>query len=470
MQRETVRAVDLFCGAGGTSTGLARACEQLGVEVELTAINHWDVAIETHTLNHPWATHLNEPIEAVDPRVVVPGGHLDLLVASPECTHFSTARGGKPVNDQKRSSPWMVLRWLDLLQVDSVLIENVPEFRSWGPVNDEGRVIKEHKGETFAAFLAAIRSMGYTVDHRVLNAADHGEATSRRRLFIVARRNAAGLPVRWPRPRFSADGSDAGTEQWRGAREVIDWSLPGKSIFQRRRPLAERTIERIARGLERHGGPHMRPFAEALRRWRPGEGPVEVELDGELPSELPGFVLPQHSGGVERDVAEPLPTIATGGAIGLAEPFILTPFGERDGQALRTHDIESPLPTVTSAGAGSLVDPYLVRYHGNGSSHAVDEPVPTITTKDRYGLVVPELDGAMLDIRYRMLQPHELARAMGFGDEYEFAGSKTEKVKQIGNAVAVNLAKALCLSLFGHRASATLFDHAGHPAVAEATA
>jgi DNA (cytosine-5)-methyltransferase 1 len=221
---KTINAADLFCGAGGTSTGLHMAAQNLGFHLKLLAINHWNVAISTHSTNHPWADHLCESMDNVDPRKVVPGGQLDLLVASPECTHHSRARGGKPISDQSRSSAWHVLRWAEALYIENILIENVPEFMDWGPIDKDNQPVQKLKGKTFLAFLEALRSLGYNVDYRVLNAADFGDPTTRKRLFIMARREK---PVLWPDPSFSKEGGKdlfSQTKPWRPARDIIDWA------------------------------------------------------------------------------------------------------------------------------------------------------------------------------------------------------------------------------------------------------
>ena len=229
-----ITAADLFAGAGGTSTGLAQACRELGKMPSLTAVNHWPKAIETHAFNHPWATHICEDLASVDPRKAIPSGHLDILVASPECVYFSRARGGKPINDQRRTPAFHILKWLSALDVDSVLVENVQEFVDWGPLDDRThKPIKAKRGQTFKAWIRAIRRLGYNVDYRVLNAADYGDATTRRRLFVLARK---GKPIIWPEPTRSKTGG-LRTRKWKGAKEVIDWSLPGESIFTRKKPL-----------------------------------------------------------------------------------------------------------------------------------------------------------------------------------------------------------------------------------------
>jgi len=178
--------VDMFCGAGGESTGIMQAAQEQDMDVSLFAINHWEKAIDTHSANYPMAEHLCQSVEHIDPVKVIPGQKLDLLWASPECTHHSNARGGRPRSEQGRASAWLILKWLSELYVERVIVENVPEFLSWGPLDTAGKPIKPQKGKTFKAFAASIRSMGYTVDWRVLCAADYGDPTTRKRLFIQA--------------------------------------------------------------------------------------------------------------------------------------------------------------------------------------------------------------------------------------------------------------------------------------------
>ena len=353
-------AADLFCGAGGTSSGLVSACHRLGHELDLVAVNHWDRAIETHSSNHRAARHLCANLDSVDPRELVPSGRLNVLVASPECTHHSTARGGRPMSDQSRSSASHVLRWAELLRVDHILVENVPEFRTWGPLGADGRPMKSKKGQTYRAWCAALASMGYRVEDRILNAADYGDATTRQRLFVQARRG--NRRPSWPIATHSRKGGPTrtgATAPWRPAREVIDWDLKGTPLSERTRPLAASTLRRIQAGIARFG---------------PGVA----------------FVLGQQSGSVPRPVSEPLPTVSTGGAISLSEPFLV------DGQDYQ------------------------------------------------------------IDVRFRMLEPRELAGAMGFDENYAFAGTRRDQVKLIGNAVPVGTADALCssvLSAYGQAAA-----------------
>jgi len=500
----TIRAADLFCGAGGTSTGLVKACEDLHIKADLLAINHWPVAIATHSKNHPWARHLCANLDSVDPRKVVSGGQLDLLVASPECTHHSVARGGRPINDQSRASAWHVLRWAEHLKIDNILLENVREFRNWGPLDRHLRPIKSRRGQTYQALLDALRSLGYRVEDRILNAADYGDATTRERLFIIARRG--NRRIRWPEPSHArCPQALAGRQQsWRAAREIIDWSISGASIFARTRPLVRSTIERIAAGLRRFCGEAAEPFLVMLYgtgRARSVERPLPtVTANGQHIALCEPFVLQQQSGGAPRSTKEPLPTIATKGAQALVQPFLIPFYGERDGQDPRTHSVDAPCPTlpcsnkfalvqpfIISAGGPEgqgrnprgideplptvmtddhkalvepfvvktehsggigLVQPYLVKYYGNDRNRAqsVREPLDTVTCKERHALVEPRVTRVGIDIRFRMLQPHELACAMGF-DEYEFTGTREQQVRQIGNAVPVRTAAALCRAI-----------------------
>jgi DNA (cytosine-5)-methyltransferase 1 len=520
-----IQAVDLFCGAGGTSSGLYHACNHMGVGLNLVAINHWPRAIETHQANHPDARHICATLESIDPRVAVPSGHLDIMVASPECTHHSVARGGKPVNDQLRASAWHLLRWIELLKIDNILIENVREFRDWGPTDTHSKPIKKRKGETYQAFLSVLRSMNYTVEDRILNAADYGDPTSRHRLFIIARRGHK--KITWPKAAFAenVDPNLFGDElrPYRTAREIIDWALPGESIFKRKKALAPATMNRIAAGLRKYGGKNAEPFlvmmygssdARSLDRPMPTitaggnhiglaepflvhithkGGDRAHSIDSPVPTItcahrgemalIEPFVLGQQSCAAPRSVDKPLPTIATAGAIALVEPYLIRYHGNHQGKddgEKRTHgldqpiptldtsnryaliepfitimkgqsktrDIDSPVPTITTNPHLYLCEPFITKYYGTANGQSIDKPLDTITTKDRFGLVEPVADGeTVYDIRFRMLQPHELAAAMSFDPEYQFSGNKTDRIKQIGNAVPVRTAAALCGSL-----------------------
>jgi len=233
LEEEPLQGADLFCGSGGTSTGILKAARQIGRAIDLLAINHWPVAIASHSLNYPNVRHLCESLDNVDPRRQAK--HLHVLAASPECTHHSGARGGKPCSEQSRATAWHVLRWAEGIAIDNILIENVPELVSWGPLDDKGRPIKSKKGRIFDAFINSLRALDYNVEWRVLDTADYGDPQNRKRMIILCRK---GWPVIWPATTH-ADPDDCPEDKlpWRAAREIIDWSLPSRSIFGRPRPL-----------------------------------------------------------------------------------------------------------------------------------------------------------------------------------------------------------------------------------------
>jgi len=448
---KTINAVDLFCGAGGESTGMSLAVKSLNYKIDLLAINHWDVAIETHSKNHPEARHMCESIQSIDPLKAIPGGRLDLLWASPECTHHSNARGGRPRSDQSRASAWLVLKWLSDLYVDRVIIENVPEFTSWGPLGADGRPMPSKKGETFQAFISALKSLGYRVDWRILCAADYGDPTTRRRMFLQAVRGKNRIS--WPEMSHSDTADLFNSSPWRPAREIIDWSIPGESIFSRKKPLAPATMARIEAGIQKFWGEWAEPFL--ILMWGTGKGQIPstaLSLDRPVPTLTAGGghiglvepFLVRYNGGVNRfsRVEAPVGTLDTSNRYGLVEPFILAS-GHRS--SIRVRDINEPLSTVVTKAEHCVVEPFLIKYYGSGDAQPVRVPLGTVTTKDRFGLVSARDCG--LDITFRMLQPHELAAAQGFPRGYWFAGTKTDQVKQIGNAVPVNTAKALCESI-----------------------
>ncbi|MEN6636983.1 MAG: DNA cytosine methyltransferase [Clostridiaceae bacterium] len=521
-----INIADLFCGAGGTSTGAEQALKALGFTPRLTAINHWDIAVATHAANHPGARTLCTNLDDVSPRDLFPDGKLDVLWASPECTHHSVARGGRPCSDQSRSTAWAVVRWAEALRPEVVLVENVPEFETWGGLGDDLRPLKSKRGRTFAAWVAALRSLGYRVDWRVLCAADYGDPTTRHRLFVQAVRGKRKIV--WPNPTHTAKGATdlfGSTRPWRTAREIIDWSLRGESIFARKRPLALKTLKRIEAGLRKYGvktflvpgktGSETRSVDRPLQTVTceaRGERVIQPCLvrfqnnsDAESVDEPIGtctteehyglmqpYMIEMHGTSDEQlkttnaSCDKPLGTITAGGMHhGVVEPFIVSWDNQSGGKGYTGPDapistittkarhgvvepmlipqqsdgvarpVSQPCPTVATAGAISLVQPFLVEYYGQGTARSVDAPMPTATTKERFALVHPvvEIDGEryLLDIRFRMLQPHELAAAQGFPRDYKFSGNKTEIVKQIGNAVPCGLARALVAAVWSQR-------------------
>lgn len=391
-----VSIADLFCGAGGTSTGAMQAARSIGYEVSLTAVNHWPRAVETHSANHPGARHLCAAIDSINPRDLFAEGELDILWGSPECTHHSRARGGRPMQDQSRATAWCVTRWAEALRPKIVCVENVPEFQEWGPLAESGKPIQSRKGDTFKAWVQTLRSLGYTVDWRELNAADYGDPTTRRRLFIQAVRGRRRIV--WPDPSHTQKPDLWGRPRWRPALEIIDWTIPTPSIDTRKRPLAANTMRRIEEGLRRYGGTPMIIAMEHGGRAVSAEAPLPTITCARGGAMGVAYLLPQHGGGQLRPATEPAPTVATSGAISL-----------------------------------------VVEYYGNGQARPVTDPLPTVTCNDRFALV--RAHGRQ--IGFRMLQPHELAAAQGFPSDYRFSGTKTEIVRQIGNAVPCGLSRAI---------------------------
>ncbi len=403
----TIRAVDLFCGAGGSSSGLAEACSELGLMLDLTAINHWQIAVDTHTANHPGVRHLCESLDNLDP-VKVWGARkrLDILWASPECTHHSVARGGAPINDQSRASAWHVTRWAERLRPKFIFVENVPEFQGWGPLGVNGKVIKRLRGATYHAWTDSLRSLGYRVEARVLNAADFGAATTRRRLYVQA--TLTGSPL-WPAPTHAP--ATAGelfgkVPRWRPAREVIDWSLESRSIFGRKKPLSPRTLRRIEEGLRRQG-PAAEPFIVILRQHQ-STSSIDEPLKTMTTSganfalaQPQAFILPANGERRGQDlrinsVGDPLATITTENRFALIESFAVTinhgtdGSGPGGGHARRAHDLDAPLPTLACSPAIAVIEPFIVGQMSGSAPRSVDRPIPTLTTTSRgVGLVEP---------------------------------------------------------------------------------
>lgn len=489
-----ILCADLFCGGGGTSTGMINAFRRAGVnDYQLIGVNHWNIAIETNRINHPFEKLYCSTVQNVKPREAVPSGRLHFLWASPECTNHSRAKGGRPKDEQSRATAWDILKWAQELYIDRIYIENVVEFLEWGPIDAKGHPMESKKGETFRAFVAALESLGYHVDWQAMNAADFGAPTSRVRLIIQAVRGR--VKIVWPEPTHAKEPGMFGEKPWRSAREIIDWSIPGKSIFARKKPLAENTIRRIESGIRKYWGEWAEPFLVILRGTKDSQCRASVRrLDVPLPTISAGGIhagivepfLVRYNGGDDRhhSINEPVPVLDCSNRYGMVEPLIVdmshpsesgnsrvTSGGDpvrtittRNNMALveplfipqqsagTVKPVSNPLPTVAAAGAISIVEPFMVKFYGNErGAESLNDPIDTICTKDRFGLVrgyLVDVNGAryVLDIRFRMLQPHELAKGMGFPADYKFAGKKKDQVKQIGNAVSPNLSEALIYS------------------------
>lgn len=396
---KTLRIADLFCGAGGTSSGALEAADLMNLKPELTAINHWDVAIATHTENHATSRHLLTSIDNVNPGDLYKEGELDMLWASPECTHHSVARGGKPINDQSRATAWCVIRWADKLRPAIIMVENVPEFITWGGIGTNGRPLKQKKGKTFTAWVSALESLGYRVDWRVLCAANYGDPTTRKRLFVQCVRGKRKIV--WPEPTHAAKGSAdlfGNRLPWVPARDIIDWNLRGTSIYQRKRPLSPQTHRRILKGLLKFG---LKPFIVPQHEGY-GEGRVKsvddplASVTGKGAEQLAEpFIIPQNSSNGARSVDQPVPTVTTTSrGITLAEPFLVKFGGEKKQPA--GGSVDEPLPTVTAGGVQvGVAEPYLVHLRGTSdnqiekhSARSVDAPLPAITAGGGHVAVV----------------------------------------------------------------------------------
>jgi len=441
--RDELLVGDLFCGLGGFTEGAREALEALGLRMRIVVVNHWPVAIATHQANHPDAKHLCADAYKLSPREAVPGGRLDLLMASPTCTFFSRSRGGKPISwDQRwgRMTPTQVVRWITELDVGVLLVENVPEFREWGPVHPgpkleadgktvrvpappvrnercldggckPGKPCRRKRGAYFRPWLRKIERLGYQFEHRVLNAADYGDATTRQRFFLIARKD--GVPITWPEPTHSKTGR--GEKRWRAAREIIDWSIPGRSIFDRKRPLSPKTLARIYAGAVKFGWPE--PFLVVLRQHMDALGvdtplptivasgthialvqPGPVPAQGEL---FPGAAEPllvrsaMHKSNAlcVRGADEPIATVTTDGGIALAQPMILP---QRSHQRPRGVDDE-PVPVITTTSRGiGLAQPFVFANRTNNVPKSPErDPLPGITTTTGGGLalVLPQGGG-----------------------------------------------------------------------------
>lgn len=346
--------VDLFAGGGGGSVGLEAA---LGRPVDI-AVNHDPTAIAVHTANHARTKHYTASVWDIRPREATGGREVDTLWASPDCTHFSIARGGKPKEKGTRSLAWVVVKWAREVRPRSIFVENVREFQTWGPLDELGHPIPHLKGHTFKTWVGTLRGLGYVVDWRILNAADFGAPTARRRLFIVARRvhDAANPPrIEWP----EKSHGPATDRPYRTAAECIDWSIPCPSIFERKKPLAEKTLWRIANGIKRFVLDNPRPFIVPIQNF--GWGDKASAAD------------------------EPLRTITAGpkgGGFAVATPFLATTgYGEGPKQGPRVDGVEAPMPTVVSTGIHrGLVAPALVKVNHCGQEARGEDPAKPLST------------------------------------------------------------------------------------------
>lgn len=484
--------IDNFAGGGGASVGIEAA---MGRPVDV-AINHDPDAIAMHTANHPHTLHLTEDVFDVSPLEVCKGRPVDVAWFSPDCTHFSKAKGGSLERDEKiRGLAWIAADWAEQVAPRLICLENVEEFITWGPLDDDKRPIPERAGETFWEFVNALQGYGYAVEWKLLSACDYGAPTSRRRFFMIARND--GEPIVWPEathghsPR-SMGGTKGGFLPYRTAAECIDWSIPTVSIFATKeevkrlglnciRPLAENTLRRIARGVWKFiidsDNPYIlddeqtasfmglhytgkigygmeRPLATITQRDhhtlvaamltrfnncglgqeldRPTQTILSKEKFGLVSASLITIDHKGNSGGGSHAVSHPLRTTTVKNRHALVASYLTKMKGTNTGSGM-----DAPVQTITAGGLHhAQVTAFLLKYYGQGIGGNLTDPMHTVTSKDRFGLVTVRGETYRIeDIGLRMLQPHELAAAQGFPADYILTGNKTSQVARIGNSV-----------------------------------
>ena len=368
--------VDSFAGGGGASTGIELAT---GHPVDI-AINHDESAIMMHKRNHPFTEHYREDVWGIDPVQATRGRHVRLAWFSPDCKHFSRAKGAALVDKKIRGLAWIVLKWAGLVRPDVIMLENVPEFVTWGPVR-KGKPVKSKAGQTYRKWHAQLSALGYQIESRELCAADYGAPTIRTRFCLIAR--CDGKPIRFPEPthapRDSEDVKNGKKKPWRAAAEIIDWSLPCYSIFaskeeiKRRygatvmRPLKENTLKRIARGLDKFVLKSAEPF----------------------------IVECKHSHGSVHDIDFPVRTITSKDSFALAYPKAI-PFIMSNNTNNAPHGMNDPIPTATTGNRNYLVAANLIQYHSEQNekevrAQGVADPLKTVDTANRYGLAAVHL-------------------------------------------------------------------------------
>ena len=419
--------IDIFAGGGGASVGIEMA---LGKPVDI-AVNHDPFAILMHKTNHPGTLHLTEDVFKVDLQKYVAGNHVDLMWASPDCTSHSKAKGGQPRVQGLRILPWAVFKHAKAIAPDVIIMENVEEIQQWGPLDENGKPIKERSGEDYRRFITAMKSLGYMFDCRELIAADYGAPTTRKRWYAIFRRD--GRDIVWPDQTNYKDHDP----KWLECGNYIDWSDLGKSIFDRKKPLAEATQKRIANGIRKYIIDNPSPY---------------IVKDNKALA----FMIQYHGEQKEGDsrgqiLTEPIKTIDTSNRYGLVTAFLSKFYKTGTGQGCN-----EPCHTITtSPGHFGLVCAWLVKYYGTGCGQELSEPLATITTKDRFGLVsIPlNVNGEKYmieDIFLRMLKPEELKVMQGFPKDYiidrDYMWRKypiSEQVKRIGNSVVPIMAQKL---------------------------
>lgn len=489
--------VDNFAGGGGASTGIEMAT---GYSVDI-AINHDPEAIRMHKVNHPNTKHYCENVWAVDPVKACEGHPVALAWFSPDCKHFSKAKGGKPKDKNIRGLAWVACRWAALVRPRVIMLENVEEFKTWGPLNRGHHPIRAKQGDTFRQFVKQLNDLGYEVQFRELVAADYGAPTKRKRFFMIAR--CDGVPIMWPKTTHAPADSEevrAGLlKPYVGAYTQLDFSLPCPSIFDTSeqikekygiravRPLAPKTMQRIARGLKKFVLDNPEPFiiqckfnndAQDIRK---PLGTITTIGSHLLVEPYLSVNREKHFG---SDMREPIHTVTSNNQHMLMTPTLIQYHSETAQGEVRGQTIEEPIMTVdgsnryglvtsflskfyktgigqdereplhtvtTSAGHFGEVRAFLIKYYGEGTGQDIEQPLDTVTSRDRFGLVtIKGMEYQIVDIGLRMLEPKELYGCQGFPDDYiidhDSTGkiySRSEQVKRCGNAVCPPIPAAM---------------------------
>lgn len=444
MKSKEINTVDLFCGAGGATTGLELALKRLGMKHKGLAINHWQIAVDTMKENHPDVDTKRMSIEEAIPAELVPSGEVDLLWASPSCTHHSRAKGGKPRSNQLRAQPELILTWTDQLHIKRIIVENVPEFVEWTPLTKDGRPMKSlikdcemrkngqlvhvRVGSCFRAWVEALEARNYIVDWRVVNCADYGDATTRRRFFLKAVRRGCGKIV-WPEPKYAENPEPdlfGNKKPWRGIRECLDFDDIGTSIFNRKKPLARNTLKRIAAGLKKFcgmdfqidmlgaGGPDgcrvrsidkpmatqhcanrtaiVRPFVVRLRNNETAQGVEEplstISCSGAHHMLCQPFIFTEQTNNAPRSVDKPIRAQTCVRKDYICQPFIVNNFEHG-----APRSVESPVHALTTGNHVMLCQPFVVDHTRNGKARSVNKPIPAQTTKDHVSMITPLILG-----------------------------------------------------------------------------
>lgn len=377
--------VDNFAGGGGASTGIELA---IGRPVTI-AINHDPDAIAMHKANHPYTEHYQESVWDIDPKEVCRGRPVALAWFSPDCKHFSRAKGGKPVDKTIRGLAWVAVRWARYVHPRVIMLENVPEFQTWGPLVKDNKPIKSRSGETFRKFIRHLQKEGYEVRWQELRACDYGAPTIRKRFFLVAR--CDGRPIIFPKP---THGTDKGLLPYHTAAECIDWSIPCKSIFGRKKPLADATLRRIVKGLDKFTIKSAEPYIMVNNSQNTPCGmhePVRTVTTGNRNFLTTPHISKYYSGITGAPITSPMPTVTAIDHNSLAASQLIQYHSETAHSEARGQTLTAPLMTVDSSPRYGLTSAHIVKYYSGDHYSSANAPLHTITTKDRNAIAESHL-------------------------------------------------------------------------------